>query len=62
MALRCSLRMSRILDALGHESVVGVNLDTGNAWLGGEAAVKTAAERLRQWSAAATATASNAGS
>jgi sugar phosphate isomerase/epimerase len=54
--------MSRILDALGHESVVGVNLDTGNAWLGGEAAVKTAAERLRQWSAAATATASNAGS
>jgi len=27
--------MSRILDALGHEKVVGVNLDTGNSWLGG---------------------------
>jgi inosose dehydratase len=27
--------MSRILDALGHEPTVGVNLDTGNSWLGG---------------------------
>ena len=27
--------MSRILDALGHEETVGVNLDTGNSWLGG---------------------------
>ena len=27
--------MSRILDALGHEEVVGINLDTGNSWLGG---------------------------
>ena len=27
--------MSRILDALGHEKTVGVNLDTGNSWLGG---------------------------
>ena len=27
--------MSRILDALGHEATVGVNLDTGNSWLGG---------------------------
>ncbi|MCX6924282.1 MAG: sugar phosphate isomerase/epimerase, partial [Verrucomicrobia bacterium] len=27
--------MSRILDALGHERTVGVNLDTGNSWLGG---------------------------
>lgn len=27
--------MSRILDALGHEQTVGVNLDTGNSWLGG---------------------------
>ncbi|MEI8042944.1 MAG: sugar phosphate isomerase/epimerase family protein [Verrucomicrobiota bacterium] len=27
--------MSRILDALGHEDTVGVNLDTGNSWLGG---------------------------
>jgi inosose dehydratase len=27
--------MSRILDALGHEKTVGVNLDTGNCWLGG---------------------------
>lgn len=27
--------MTRILDALGHEQTVGVNLDTGNAWLGG---------------------------
>lgn len=27
--------MTRILDALGHEQTVGVNLDTGNSWLGG---------------------------
>jgi inosose dehydratase len=27
--------MSRILDALGHEQTVGINLDTGNSWLGG---------------------------
>jgi inosose dehydratase len=27
--------MSRILDAVGHEKTVGVNLDTGNSWLGG---------------------------
>ena len=27
--------MSRILDDLGHEETVGVNLDTGNLWLGG---------------------------
>jgi inosose dehydratase len=27
--------MTRILDALGHEETVGINLDTGNCWLGG---------------------------
>ena len=27
--------MRRLLDALGHEETVGVNLDTGNSWLGG---------------------------
>ncbi len=27
--------MRDILDALGHEKTVGINLDTGNAWLGG---------------------------
>ncbi len=27
--------MKSILDALGHEKTVGVNLDTGNSWLGG---------------------------
>lgn len=27
--------MSRILDAVGHEKTVGINLDTGNSWLGG---------------------------
>jgi inosose dehydratase len=27
--------MKRILEALGHEKTVGVNLDTGNSWLGG---------------------------
>lgn len=29
--------MRRLLDALGHEETVGVNLDTGNSWLGGAA-------------------------
>lgn len=27
--------MRKILDALGHEKTVGINLDTGNSWLGG---------------------------
>ena len=27
--------MAAILDALGHDATVGVNLDTGNSWLGG---------------------------
>jgi inosose dehydratase len=27
--------MTRILDARGHEPTVGINLDTGNSWLGG---------------------------
>jgi inosose dehydratase len=27
--------MAAILDGLGHEDTVGVNLDTGNSWLGG---------------------------
>jgi inosose dehydratase len=27
--------MTKVLDALGHEKTVGVNLDTGNSWLGG---------------------------
>ncbi len=27
--------MTKILDAVGHEETVGVNLDTGNSWLGG---------------------------
>lgn len=27
--------MTKILDAVGHEKTVGVNLDTGNSWLGG---------------------------
>jgi len=27
--------MGRILDALGHEETIGINLDTGNSWLGG---------------------------
>lgn len=27
--------MNRLLDRLGHEQTVGVNLDTGNLWLGG---------------------------
>jgi inosose dehydratase len=28
-------QLARLLDALGHEKTVGVNLDTGNSWLGG---------------------------
>lgn len=27
--------MARVLDALGHPETVGINLDTGNSWLGG---------------------------
>jgi inosose dehydratase len=27
--------MEEILDGLKHEEIVGVNLDTGNSWLGG---------------------------
>ena len=27
--------MKRILDELGHEETIGINLDTGNCWLGG---------------------------
>lgn len=27
--------MQRLLESLGHENTVGVNLDTGNSWLGG---------------------------
>lgn len=27
--------MTKVLDALGHEKTVGVNLDTGNSWIGG---------------------------
>ncbi|MCW1925700.1 sugar phosphate isomerase/epimerase [Luteolibacter arcticus] len=42
--------MSRILDALGHEETVGINLDTGNSWLGGGdplAFVKTFGSRIK---------------
>jgi inosose dehydratase len=28
-------QLRRLLDLLGHEQTVGINLDTGNAWLGG---------------------------
>lgn len=28
--------MQELLDALGHEHTIGINLDTGNCWLGGE--------------------------
>ncbi|MFW6335830.1 MAG: sugar phosphate isomerase/epimerase family protein [Phycisphaeraceae bacterium] len=28
--------MQELLDALGHEDTIGINLDTGNCWLGGE--------------------------
>jgi inosose dehydratase len=42
--------MTRILDALGHEETVGINLDTGNSWLGGGDPlqfVKTFGRRIR---------------
>lgn len=42
--------MARLLDELGHEDVVGVNLDTGNCWLGGgdpRAFVRRFAGRIR---------------
>jgi inosose dehydratase len=42
--------MQRILDALGHEETVGVNLDTGNSWLGGGDPlqfVKTFGDRIK---------------
>jgi inosose dehydratase len=42
--------MRSILDALGHEKTVGINLDTGNSWLGGGdplAFVKTFGPRIR---------------
>ena len=42
--------MTRILDAVGHEKTVGVNLDTGNSWLGGGDPlqfVKTFKSRIR---------------
>ncbi|MAG94156.1 MAG: xylose isomerase [Planctomycetaceae bacterium] len=42
--------MGAILDALGHEATVGVNLDTGNSWLGGGdplAFVETFGKRIK---------------
>ncbi len=42
--------MSRILDALGHDKTVGINLDTGNSWLGGGdplVFVKTFTQRIK---------------
>jgi inosose dehydratase len=42
--------MKSILDALGHEKTVGINLDTGNSWLGGgdpHAFIKTFGKRIR---------------
>lgn len=42
--------MSRILDALGHDDTIGINLDTGNSWLGGGdplAFVKTFGSRIK---------------
>jgi inosose dehydratase len=42
--------MKAILDVLGHEKTVGINLDTGNSWLGGGDPlqfVKTFGERIR---------------
>lgn len=42
--------MTRLLDAVGHEKTVGVNLDTGNSWLGGgdpHAFVSTFGSRIR---------------
>ena len=32
--------MQALLDALGHENTVGINLDTGNCWLGNEDPVR----------------------
>ena len=43
-------QMKRLLDRLGHERTVGVNLDTGNSWLGGGeplAYVKAFGKRIR---------------
>lgn len=43
-------QMTRLLDRLGHEKTVGVNLDTGNSWLGGGdpvAFVKAFGKRIR---------------
>nr|MBA3710221.1 sugar phosphate isomerase/epimerase [Planctomycetota bacterium] len=42
--------MRSILDVLGHERTVGVNLDTGNSWLGGGdplAFIRAFGERIR---------------
>lgn len=42
--------MQRLLDAVGHEDTVGVNLDTGNSWLGGgdpHAFVRVFGKRIR---------------
>ncbi len=43
-------QLRRLLDRLGHERTVGVNLDTGNSWLGGAdpvAHVKAFGKRIR---------------
>lgn len=43
-------QLTRLLDRLGHEKAVGVNLDTGNSWLGGGdpvAFVKAFGKRIR---------------
>ena len=43
-------QMKRLLGRLGHEATVGVNLDTGNSWLGGAdpvAYVKAFGKRIR---------------
>jgi inosose dehydratase len=43
-------QLRRLLDRLGHERTVGVNLDTGNSWLGGGdpvAFVKALGKRIR---------------
>ena len=43
-------QLRRLLDRLGHEKSVGVNLDTGNSWLGGAdpvAFVKAFGKRIR---------------
>jgi inosose dehydratase len=42
--------MKALLDALGHEETVGINLDSGNSWLGGgdpHQFVKTFGKRIR---------------